>query len=265
MNTGVTQKLKDTENALRYFIAFILDKQFGAEWPSKCGVSDDRLSKWKDLQEEERKRQVSGATDERLIYYADFYDLKTILKKHWQYFSSALGDRKTTEVYLTELEKLRNSDAHRRELLQHQKDLILGISGDLRTKISRYLSKQENSDSYYPRIEFAADNLDNSWKLGENAWVKTGKKLRQGDLLEFVVAVFDPLGEKLEYQCTFGAGYPQYSPRWSHENTFKYTVTENDVCKLFFAIISIRSKRKYHALGDRDDNVRFTYEVMPPR
>ena len=30
----------------------------------------------------EKKRQKSGTRDERLLYYADFYDLKTILKKH---------------------------------------------------------------------------------------------------------------------------------------------------------------------------------------
>ena len=68
--------------------------------------------------------------EERLIYYADFYDLKTILKKNWDTsFADALGDWKTFDVWLTELEKLRDPDAHRRELLPHQKSLIIGISG----------------------------------------------------------------------------------------------------------------------------------------
>ena len=51
------------------------------------------------------------------MYYADFYDLRTILKKWAGEFSNALGDWKTIEVWLTELEKLRDPDAHRRELL----------------------------------------------------------------------------------------------------------------------------------------------------
>jgi hypothetical protein len=155
----ITQILKDTENSLRDFIGYILSKSFGADWEQKCGVSDDRLNKWRERKESEEKRQKAGACDERLIYYADFYDLKTILQKHWRLFSEALGEFKTVEVWLTVLEKLRDPDAHRRELLPHQKDLILGISGELRTRIARYRSSQETAEAYYPRIEFAADNL----------------------------------------------------------------------------------------------------------
>jgi len=167
-------------------------------------------------------------------------------------------------VWLTELEKLRDPDAHRRELLPHQKSLILGVSGELRTRIVRYRSSQETSEAYYPRIEFASDNLGNSWKLGENNWVKTGIKLRPGDVLEYVVTASDPFGEPLLYQCTFGIGRPGYSSKWSEENTFTFEVTDEYVGKLFFAVISIKSNRKYHPYDTRDDYVQFLYEVLPP-
>ncbi len=260
-----TQALKDTENSLRDFIAFILSGRFGSDWEQKCGVTEDRLNKWKERKESEKKRQESGARDERLIYYADFYDLKTILKKHWNLFSSALGDVKTFEVWLSELEKLRDPDAHRRELLPHQKSLILGVSGEIRTKIARYRSSKESTDSYYPRIEFVADNLGNSWKLGRDRWVDTGMKLRPGDVLEYVVTASDPLEEPLQFQCTFEQGRYGHSDKWTSENSFTFEVTEKYVGKLFFASISIRSSRNFHAHRNYDDLVKFTYEVLPPR
>jgi hypothetical protein len=261
----ITQTLKDTENSLRDFISLILNKNLGTGWDQKCGVSEDRLNKWKERKEAEKKRQESGATDERLIYYADFYDLKTIFKKHWVLFSCALGDLKTFEVWMSELEKLRDPDAHRRELLPHQKNLILGLSGEIRTKIARYRSSQETSDSYYPRIEFAADNLGNSWKVGDDSWINTGMKLRPTDVIEFVVTASDPLEEQLQYQCTLNQGSPGHSEKWTSKNSFTCIVTEEHVGKLFFVSIAVRSSRKFHAHKTYDASIKFDYEVLPPK
>jgi len=135
--------LKDAENALRDFIAQTLERALGNGWESNCGVTEGRLTKWRERKQTESSCQETGTTEERLLYYADFYDLKTILKKHWaQYFTQALGDWKIMEVLLAELEKLRDPDAHRRELLPHQHHFALGISGEIRTRISRYRSTQ---------------------------------------------------------------------------------------------------------------------------
>ena len=121
----VTQALKDTENSLRDFISAVLQRNLGDNWIVSCGVSEKRIETWNERKVVEQKRQESGAVEERLIYYADFYDLKTILKKHWSgEFASALGDWRRMEVWLTEMEKLRDPDAHRRELLPHQKYLL---------------------------------------------------------------------------------------------------------------------------------------------
>lgn len=261
----VTQALKDTENLLRDFIAFILSNNFGSDWEQKCGVTEDRLNVWKNRKEVEDKRQESGVRDERLIYYADFYDLKTILKKHWNLFSDALGDFKTCEVWLSELEKLRDPDAHRRELLPHQKHLILGLCGELRTKIARFRSSQNNSDAYYPRIEFAADNLGNSWKLGESEIVRTDMRLRPGDALEYIVTASDPLGEPLLFKYTFGIGVVHIGEKWTSDNSCTCVVTEINVGKSFFVTIYLKSSRKFHAHRDYDDSIDFRYEVLPPR
>lgn len=261
----VSQILKDTENSIRDFIAFVLKNRLGVEWEQKCGVTHERILKWQERRLTEAKRQLSGAIDERLIYYADFYDLKTILHKNWEHFSDALGEWKTIEVWLSEIEKLRDPEAHRRELLPHQKNLLIGVSGELRTRIVRYRSKMETSESYYPRIEFAADNLGNVCKPDENKYVRTEMKLRPGDILEFVVTASDPFGEDIDYQLTFRAGQPGHSDKWTQTNNFTFAVEEKHVRKLCFATLRIRSKRKYHAHDYYDDDVDFTYEVLPPK
>jgi hypothetical protein len=179
MDVDITQALRDAENTLRDFIALILSRKFGTDWEAQCGVSEDRLEKWKERKITEAKRQDAGAVDARPIYYADFYDLQKILRKHWDpLFEPAFGKLRTMEVWLAELEKLRDPDAHRRPLLPHQRDLASGISGEIRTKIARYRSAQETSDAYYPRIESAADNLGNGWKVGNDRTIYTHQSLR---------------------------------------------------------------------------------------
>lgn len=260
---NVTQALKDTENLLRDFIVVVLQKSLGESWLDTCGVSGERITKWKERKTIEEKRQLSGVVEERLIYYADFYDLKTILKEHWSgEFSKALGDWKTMEVWLSELEKLRDPDAHRRELLPHQKHLILGISGEIRTRLIRYRSKQETSEDYYPRIESARDSLGNIYTFGNIAFIDTKMCLHIGDVVEFVVTASDPLGANLQYCLNlFSVG----ADNWQTSNVMALTIWKMDVRKEFTVSLFVRSPREYHARGSFDDAVHFRYEVLPPR
>lgn len=257
----ITQALKDTENSLRDFIAVVLRGKLGESWLENCGVSSERLEKWKERKAEEEKRQESGVVEQRLIYYADFYDLRTILKKHWSgEFSDALGDWKTMEVWLGELEKLRDPDAHRRELLPHQKHLILGIAGEIRTRLIRYRSKKETSEDYYPRIESARDSLGNIKTYGDDSGPNTGMRLRVGDEIDFVITATDPLGEPLQY-----AIYKFIYTEWQDSNVISLKLTEQNVQKDFSVLIVIKSNRQFHAYSEFDDSVHFKYEVLPPK
>lgn len=163
MQIEATQAIRDVENLLRDFIAGKLESSEGANWTEKCGVTPERIAKWKQRKEDEQKRQEGGVVEPRIIYYADFYDLATILKKNWEKFSPALGDLRTIDVYLGEIEKMRDAAAHGRNLLPHQKQLANGIMGEIRTRLIRYRSKRETSEDYFPRIESARDSLGNIW------------------------------------------------------------------------------------------------------
>jgi hypothetical protein len=262
----ITQALKDAENALRDFVAQVLPAQLGSDWLTKCGVSPDRIAKWEDRKQAEERRQTAGVVEERLIYYADFYDIKTILKKNWAgEFSTALGDWKTMEVFLGELEKLRDPDAHRRELLPHQKHLILGISGEIRNRLVRYRSKQETEEDYYPRIESVRDSLGNIWVPSAGVALKsifTKNRLRPGDTLDFLVTASDPLGEEISFGVNVGGLGPLV---WQSTNEFSVQIGEKHVGNHFEVAFYVKSGRQYHARGMWDDKVDFNYVVLPPK
>lgn len=255
-----TRALKDAENALRDFIAYILNNELGDGWESNCGVTEERLNKWRDRKKIEALRQVTGTTEERIIYYADFYDLKTILKKHWDHFSQALGDWKTIEVLLTELEKLRDPDAHRRELLPHQHYFALGISGEIRTRIVRYRSTLETGESYFPRIESARDSIGNIYTAGSIPIISTGKTLRPGDSVDFLITASDPLEAELYYRIGFSLSVP-----WQASKSGSVMVERGHIGRRRQVYLSIKSPREFHAHDDSDDTVSFLYDIIPSR
>ena len=264
-NMDITQALRDTENALRDFIASVLSESTGPEWIEKCGVTPDRIEIWKTRKRTEESRQEAGVVDERLIYYADFYDLKTMLKKHWSgEFSVALGEWKTMEVWLEQLEKLCDPDAHRRELLPHQKHLALGIAGEIGARLVRYWSKKETAEDYFPRIESARDSIGNIWtpQSGSLDIVGTKAVLRPGDVIDYVVTARDPEGMPLDYgiRLEFSGAIV-----WQNHGEFSIMVTEKHIGKVFVVELQVRSPRPYHAHLEYDDEVNFLYTVLPKK
>ena len=268
-----TGALRDTENALRDFISAVLSDRLGPDWINRCGVTPDRVQIWTERKATESGRfEATRAVEERLIYYADFYDLKTILRKNWSGpFAEALGEWKTMEVWFGELERMRDPDAHRRELLPHQKYLVVGIAGEIRTRLVRYRSKRETAADCFPRIESVRDSLGNIWTPAEPGMgmhsVSTKASLRPGDQVDFVITARDPEDAPLEY-ASFTRGGIEWSKgiiEWSKASTLSYTFTDRDIAAIAKVDILIRSNRQYHAAATWDDLVTFYYQVLPPR
>lgn len=253
-----TQALRDTENAIRDLIYDLLSKRYKSEWEKHLGVTEKRLAIWKERQSVEKSRQKGGPIEERLLYYADFYDLWESLKKNWDVFSEALGDRKTVEVWLGELERLRDPNAHSRDLLPFQKHLILGIAGDVRARIVRYRSKMDSIDDYFPRIESARDSVGHSWT--PTGCSSRNVVIREGDVIEFVITATDPMGQSLEYGYKW---HPLGAEFWSESNSFRLTVGSSEIGKMKELHLKIRSHREPKAKYSCDDFVMFHYDVLP--
>lgn len=159
--------------------------------------------------------------------------------------------------------------------MPHEIHLAIGISGKIRSEITRHFSKMETSESYYPRIEMAQDNLGNNYSLGSGKSIETQSKLRPGDRLEFKIVGSDPQGQSVEYLV-----YPNSistvndirtrGAQWNSHGNFSFDITEEYVGNSFWFVAATRSGRAHHAerehlIGPIDDKVMFKYEVLPPR
>jgi hypothetical protein len=254
-----TEAFRTVENSLRDFLSIVLKAKLGDDWIDKCGVTGDRIIKWKERRVEEKKRLKNIAIDERLIYYADFYDLSIIIQKNWDgEIKQALGELATVKVFLGILQDYRDTDAHRRGLLPHQENLVVGISGEIRSRLVLYRSKMETGDDVFPQLESVRDNYGNTWIPEKIGILDTGLTLRPGDYLEFIVEATDPLGSKIFYSILGDT-------EWQDSNQLGLQLTTNHIKKKFEPIIAIKSDRDYHANRDRDDVAIFSYTVLPSK
>ena len=257
MNIG--QAIKDAENVLRDFLEYSLERNLGTEWPEKCGLPKSLTDEWYRRKEQAETNSVPDAGEERLLFYAPFQDLYSLISQNWSGdFQSTFTDRDQLMTYLKILEQYRDPDQQRRDLFVYQKHLILGISGELRSKITAYRSIMEIRKEGYPRIEYIKDSLGNTWVPGKPRRVKTNSNLYPGMTVEFIVQAYDPEGMPLEYKL--------HGDKWQAGNVLFFKVAPKHVQKQAQFSITIRSPRKFHAypLG-YDDRIVFEYQILPSK
>jgi hypothetical protein len=257
---NVTDALRATENVLRDFIATTLSQKFGSPWEDHLGVTPERLQGWRDRKQEEAKRLTTGNLETRLLYFADFTDLKTIIAKNWELFKDVFGEKRQLEVLISMLEDFRNPDAHRRGLLPFQEQLVTGICGEIRTKVARYRSRLETSEDCFPRIESAFDNYG---QVFPRASYLTRPTLRVGDQIQITVNASDPEGRPLRYKFSLPGTY--FTSEWQIDNSFSVELETKHIGKDSRISVAIQSDRDYHANGDQDDEIGFLYVVLPNR
>jgi len=253
----ITRSLHNAENILRDYIDMVFSSHHGEEWYDKVGVEQRKINEWeiRKIPEETGPKAVKGK--EKLIQYAQFNDIRKILKDNWNKdFQNTFGDQDIMNSYLKIIEEYRDPSSRRRELFVYQKHLILGISGEIRNKISIALSAAETGKEVFPRIESVKDNLGGLWTPGKPRKVKTKQVVNAGDTLEYIVTANDPMEADLEYRI--------YGQKWQVNNVILFQVNDAMVGKDRTIHLTIRSKRKYHAYPHGyDDRVSFVYDVVP--
>lgn len=256
----ISKELTLVENSIRDFLEFVFVRKYGSGWIDSIKISEDRKKRWLERQEVENKRLSGSALESRILYYADFYDLKNLIAKNWDgEVQQAFKDKKTVDIFLTELEKLRDPNAHRRDLLEYQKHLILGISGELRTRIMKFRGKKEDADDYFPVIEAASDSLGNNVANPKYAqMIVSSETVRVGDEIELSGYSTDPLGEELQYSIARIG-----SKNWSNKNSRTITFIQSDIGRCCDIQICVKTNRDYHAYTNFDDYVEFRYNVLP--
>ena len=80
----IARELKDTENALREFIAAVMLRNLGENWIDDCGLPQTNTEVWRKRKAEAEAQVQPMHGEEAVIFYAPFEDLITIIKHHWE-------------------------------------------------------------------------------------------------------------------------------------------------------------------------------------
>lgn len=262
-----TASIAVIETDLRHVARVVLSKAHGAQW-LEVVADEDTLASLKNRLEEERKRRVPAVVPTDLTAYAHLYELRKIIEANWELFAPALGKKREFSVLMDKVEDFRNAPAHSRELLPHERLLLAGISGWIRTQVTTYVSQQSSDARHYPIIESIRDSFGNSASQNElenthGSITTTGLLLQVGSVISFEVRGWDPRGREL----TWNWGALTASPDNSATGTdvaFDWTIAENDVGKNFFLEVTLASPGPYHRHSGYDHRASFHYEVEPP-
>ncbi|QXP55185.1 hypothetical protein H0I25_14000 [Cellulophaga sp. HaHa_2_95] len=207
------------ENTLRKLITSVIGFNDNTDYK----VSSERLNKWKEKRDIESKKNNGILFESRIIFFSDFYDLKTIIDKNWELFLPILNEKKRFSVFFKEIEQYRNTVAHGRKLIKSQEDLLSGILMDLKNSITQYHNRNEKMDDYFIEIIKVSDNIGSSW--GESIFSKSKKPtIRVGDEYELLVEANDPKDREIEYKLFHFTGKLKINQK---SNRFNFTIDES--------------------------------------
>ncbi len=254
----ISDIISETEYSLRSIIKKSLEKKFGSDWISQCGVKPDKIVIWENYKKKEIGNLGQPLEDSN-FYYSDLADLVCIINKNWNEFEKIFIDKEKIKFWFSEIISFRNALSHRRKLTPYQKCRAIGYTGEIRSKIAEYRNMIEKKENYFPIIERVKDNFNNKIE-GSNNSFNVSRLLNVGVELIFDVDAIDPLGEQLEYGLSF-SGQQQV---WQKSNILRYKLSEQNLGRCQVEI-KIKSQRSYHYnnQGGWDDISIFVYTIVP--
>jgi hypothetical protein len=263
----VGDAITSVENSMRDLISRTMEQAHGTSWLDYLGVTPERIESWRQRREEEPKRRPGGAVDDRLMYYSDFRDLASIVKKNWEHFRGCFGDKRRFEVYTDRLLAFRNPDAHSRALLPFEEHLAVGMAGELRQEITLFLSSGAGAPEpeYFARIEEVRDSYGLravGHATGPIGSYTSEVVLRPGDRVTFHGRAWDPHGGALTWRIRANGDKAELEgPSFEWE----WTVKESDIGEGTAIWFVVASDRPYSRFDREDDLLQIRYRVLPPR
>jgi len=264
---GPHASLTTGEQALRDLITVAMRKQHGETWMQE--LSAGVRGKWTQRRaKEEAQRLTRGVVSlpQSDLAYADLDEVIAIVKnpKHWSLFEPALGNRSEALALLDVFSRLRHPVAHTRERVPFEDDLASGIAGYLRNMVTLYMSQEDPSGDYYPRIENVTDSFGKGLDEPEQISVKTGITLIVGQVVTFRCHGTDPQGRPLSWWYSLPPLYQSHKLVGA-DTELSWTVRDEDVKDESSVYIHMASDSSYHRLGyGVDASCIFYYRVLPP-
>jgi len=255
------------ENDLRLLVHATLSREVGPGWADEA-FGEAMLTQLQARADEEARRRRPAAVSTDPLQYTHLGELRRVIEKaaYWPHFLGALGEKKTFTVYMDAVMDYRNAPAHSRTLLQYEKDLLTGIAGWVRTRVTISRSSRDANQEYYPLIEKITDSFGTEWTnengKTDHSIVSTGIALHVGQEVVFSCSGWDPQGRELKWSiATF------ISPSMEAvgaEADLQWVVAGTDVRDHQYVDISVTSSGEYHRYGSHDQRVSFEYRVLPP-
>jgi len=260
---GASEDITSAENVLRDLVESILGAALGSDWLEGSGLTAERLDRMRGRLATETSSRPGGAVEQRLIYYSDLPDLKTIIDKNWERFKPCLGDKKACDVNLDRLDDFRTAEMHGRQLLPFELDLTAGISGEIRNKVTIFRSERGPSREYFPRIEYVRDSFGNVRHGHGGAFedAETGLIFHPGDEIAFDCHAWDPDNIPFTWSA-LASGWRRVLEE-SASPEFVWRVEISDISVPCTLTVYLESTRSYHRRPTFDDAVTFSYTVLP--
>lgn len=255
------------ENDLRHLLDAVMSVKHGPKW-LESSYSPEEIEALEDRQREETKRRAPARVPVSLLAYAHFYQLRKVIEKNWQDFSTALGEKKEFTVLADKVEDFRNAPAHSRELLHHERALLEGIAGTIRTSVTMFLSSRSPDAKHYPVIEWVRDSFGNEPGMspGVNPIFESDLRLRVGDVITFDVRGWDPQGRELSWNLgTYpGGSSARKVAAIGTDASLDLVIAADMVGEHLYAEILMSSDGNYHRHTAFDHKITFLYAVDPP-
>ncbi len=255
------------ETDLRHLVQAVLGAARGDSWLETAFPADvrERLEK---RRREEQARRAPAKVPSSLLAYAHFYEIRNVIEKDWELFAPALGAKREFSVLAEKVEDFRNAPAHSRELLPHERALLDGIAGTIRTQVTSHLSDRAPDARHYPVVESIRDSFGNEPEAFEpsavGTLVTTGLRLKVGDEVQFDARGWDPQGRELTWGYRSIGGTASDGSVSGTDVSFTMTISGADVGENYFVEVVLKSSGAYHRHSRFDQKITFGYSVDPP-
>lgn len=265
-----TLALETIERSLRQLYDLIFTARYGSSWLSDFigGEKIAILEEKRQIEADRREKRGVAAVSSRLVDYTEFHQLTDIASKRWDDLSPALGAKREFLPLLDRFGQLRNTVAHNRPLLAFEEDLLSGIAGEIRNKVTIFMSSQPIGNEFWARIEAISDNFGHTVDglatvQISNPHVLTGKTLRVGDTVTFECRATDPKGRSILWSLsTYPGG--EICSATGEAVQLNWTVEEASVGQQTSAQIRMKSDSASHRWPEGNDGLTlFYYQVLP--
>jgi hypothetical protein len=248
------EAVNSIEASLRVLIYEIL----GETWTNGSGIDIDALRGKRKVEEASRRGAI---VDQNLLAYTELYQLQSIVQKNWAKFKPTFGDKGRFDAFFDRAEHFRNAIMHNRELLPFERDLLSGISGELRNLIAISRSSLDHDRKHYPVVESVVDSFGNelSFQDGIN---QLSVRLQVGSEVEFTCRAWDVSARELSWTLTIDN--ITISEAVGDRVVLTWPVTESNVGENTFLYIRMSSNGRYHRFKNWDSSIISRYAVEPP-